>query len=268
MPKATTAAPRAAKPRTTKPPRGQVPVSADLRPIRVCTSDDYVDVRDLEGLEKNPRSITAEKRASLETSLRELGLFRPLLAWRDADGKAVVIGGNQRLPVLRELISKGTPLVHEDGSRAAGVPVTWFRGSQAQARVVALRDNNADGDWDYPALTEYVTDLRALGADDALLSLSGWSTDALADLASAYGTAPPAPPVPAPTPAPAATPTPTGPLQDPAEQLVGVQIGHIRGKVKAPTYERLVKALTEGLPNGIPEGGLDAAFSALLARLT
>lgn len=250
-----------------------VPVSADAAPIRVCTSDDYLDARVLEPLEKNPRTISAEKRASLVRSIRELGLFRPLLVWSRADGEAVVIGGNQRLPILKELVSAGTPLVHEDGQRAPGVPVTWFRGTEQQARIVALRDNANDGDWNYPLLTEYLSDLREGGADDALLALSGFDADALQDLAGAYAASSAPAPAPEPVPpaatppAPPAVPTPTGPLQDPAEQLVGVTIGHIRGKIKAPTYERLVKVLTEGLASGIPEGGLDAAFAALLARL-
>lgn len=259
-----------------------VPPAADLAPVLVCGSDDYLDPRTLTALEKNPRTLSDERRASLERSLRELGLFRPLLVWEGSEGP-VVIGGNQRLPILADLAAKGSPFVLADGTRVPGVPVTWFRGPEAKARIVALRDNNADGDWDYAVLSEYLRDLSGLdGFDPGTLALTGFDDALLADLASAYQPAPE--PAPAPAPGAEAGPPANAPgeqpgaapaspasasasaLQDPTEQLVGVAIGHIRGKLKAPTYERLVKALTEGLANGIPEGGLDAAFVALLDR--
>jgi hypothetical protein len=281
----------AKKPRPVSPTA--LPASADRSPIVVCGSDDYLDPRDLVPLESNPRTISPERRDALLKSVRELGLFRPLLAWRSPEGP-VVIGGNQKLPLLQELAVAGATFVLRDGSRPGGVPVTWFEGTEAQARIVALRDNNADGDWDYPKLSEYLRELEGLdGYDPGVLGLSGFDDALLSDLAASYqthtapepapaGHAPVAPagagtePAPGPQPGGAPTPTPAaspgappgaGALSDPAEQLVGVVIGHVRGKIKAPTYQRLIEALAKGNATGIPEGGLDAAFVALLDRL-
>jgi hypothetical protein len=264
---------------------GTVPPSADLAPIVVCSSDEYLDPRDLVPLERNPRQITDGRRAALGKSLADLGLFRPLLVWRSPDGP-VVIGGNQKLPILQDAAGKGTPFLLRDGTRVSGVPVTYFEGTEARARIVALRDNNADGDWDTAGLAEYLRELETLGALPADLTLTGFDDALLDDLAASYRTAPIAEPAPpagptpsaegapenAPGPQPGSAPTAAAPagasaLNDPTEQQISVVIGHVRGKIKAPTYERLIKALTEGLANGIPEGGLDAAFVALLDRV-
>jgi hypothetical protein len=275
------------------PKNATVPPQADRDPLRVCESSDYVDPRNLVPLEDNPRTLSDEKRASLTRSIRDLGLFRPLLVWKRADGP-VVIGGNQKLSILQDIAASGSPFVLADGSRVPGVPVTWFEGDEARARIVALRDNNADGDWDYPGLSEYLRNLQGLdGFDEAALGLTGFDDALLGDLVQAYVTVPdpapqaappePAPPAthapleaplePAPGPQPSATPNAAQPppgaaaLSDPAEQLIGVVIGHVRGKIKAPTYQRLVQELSKGHANGIPDGGLDAAVVALLARL-
>ena len=282
-----------APPKARKGAPNALPPAADVRPVAVCEATEYLDPRDLVPLERNPRTISDERRTELARSLRDLGLFRPLLVWRAPDGP-VVIGGNQKLPILQQMASDGSPFVLRDGTRTPGVPVTWFEGDEARARTVALRDNNADGDWDTAGLAEYLRELGEMGVGTDDLALTGFDSGLLADLAQSYQTASepapagpqgeapavPAPspasaPEPAPGPQPGAPAAPAGPtaaqgagaLSDPAEQQVGVVIGHVRGKIKAPTYERLIKALTEGLANGIPEGGLDAAFGSLLDRL-
>jgi hypothetical protein len=283
--------PTARKPRARPPSTSALPPDADRSPLVICESNDYIDPRDLVALENNPRTLSDERRASLLKSVRDLGLFRPLLVWKGPDGP-VVIGGNQKLPILQDLAAAGVPFILRDGIRPGGVPVTWFEGTEPQARIVALRDNNSDGDWDYPKLSDYLRGLEGLeGYDPAALSLSGFDDALLGDLVASYQTpapvepppaSPAAPPAAAPSapepvagpqpgapaaPGPVPAPAGAGALSDPAEQLVGVVIGHVRGKIKAPTYERLIKALSRGMETGIPEGGLDAAFAALLDRL-
>lgn len=246
--------------------------------VRVCGSDRFADLGELRALEGNPRTLTQEAAARLDESLVSLGLFRPLLVWKNPEVEGLsVIGGNQRFHRLRALIEQGSTLVLDDGSPAPGVPVTVFEGSEERARLVALRDNNSDGEWDWSALAEFTSDLSerlaALGESTIDLSLAGFDPIVLEDL-SVYSTAsnpgePPEfygdsePPVPPPE---EGLSEDERRLSDPSMHEVKVAIGHVRGKLSAATYERLVSALAiEGdASNG---AGLDAAFSALLDRV-
>jgi hypothetical protein len=221
----------------------------------------------------NPRvELSGLRQQELDASLLSLGLFRPLLVWRGeaGDQPPVVIGGNQRLGRLRVLMARGHDrLVLHDGTEV-DVPVTTYHGPEAAARLVALRDNNSDGDWDWTALSAFTTDLQQrledlAGSLEGGLTLAGFDAHVLADLAS-YN--PPAAPEPEPPKDPEPQPEPKSErkLSDPDENLVTVRIGHVRGKLRASTYERLVKALAIEVDQEDGEG-LDAAFVGLLERL-
>ena len=246
--------------------------------IRVCSSDAYEPVDGLTPLTNNPRRpLTGPEQKKLDTSILTLGLFRPLLVWRGDDGTAApsVIGGNQRFKRLSALIGKGHPLTFKaDGQAAPGIPVTDYVGTEAEAKLVALRDNNSDGDWDWSALASFTANL-----DDALadletgltLGLSGFDGDFLADL-SAYGandeaqvmeaaTRDPVPEQPDPT--DEETKNNANEMSDKDMQVVGVVIGHVRGRLTAGTYRRLVSALAFDVEQ---TEGLDAAVGRLLDR--
>lgn len=138
----------------------------------------HFDLDSLVPFDRNPRTISSERLESLKASVRSLGLFKPLLVWRNSAGEPIVIGGNQRLRALREIRS--------EGSKVEAVPVIEFDGDEPTARTIALRDNAQDGEWDWHALGDYVADLDGLLAefesDMDLLALSGFDAETLGDL--------------------------------------------------------------------------------------
>ena len=244
-----------------------------MKPIRVCQSNAYEASVALMPLVDNPRKpLTKSQQADLDKSIFELGLFRPLLVWRGEAGtdEPVVIGGNQRLRRLKELVDAGHPLVFKhDGSPADGVPITDYVGDEASARLVALRDNNSDGDWDWSSLAAFTASLDALDVD---MDLSGFDTDFLDDL-SAYGSGDESKVMDAAArdPAPEREPEPdpdddrktASDVSDEDQKVIGVVIGHVRGRLTAPTYRRLIAALALEVDEKQSEG-LDAAMSRML----
>ena len=98
----------------------------------------------------NPRTISGERLEELKQALvadPEMLWARPLLALPDG----TVIAGNQRLRAARELGWETIPVF---------VPST---SSRERARMWALRDNNAYGEWDEPALAELLAELAGRG---------------------------------------------------------------------------------------------------------
>lgn len=136
----------------------------------------------LTGFEQNPRTISAAKLASLKESIRTLGLFKPLLVWPDENGTLVVIGGNQRLRAVREMVADSQIEMKE-------IPTIRYTGSRAQAHTIALRDNNSDGDWDWNELAGYVAELDKLtsATDDLSMTLTGFDDNLLQDLRDLAG---------------------------------------------------------------------------------
>lgn len=216
-------------------------------------------VAGLRPLERNPRSITDADMARLKASIRQFGLFKPLLVWTHPDGRRSVIGGNQRLAALDAMRAAGElPLVVKLASGdttivdADRVPCLPFRGTEAEARAVALRDNNSDGEWDWDALPQFVSDLAVeLGStfgEVDLAAFTGFDESTLKDLhrlAGARdvgldkftGNGEPA--------APASTTT-TGdkPNEYVTRQGAKFVCGNIRGKVPVALYDRFVARFT------------------------
>ena len=144
---------------------------------------EHLDLDSLVSFERNPRTISPERLASLKASVRSLGLFKPLLIWRDLDGRPLVIGGNQRLRALREMRS--------EGDEVGPVPVVEFDGDEPTARTIAIRDNTSDGEWDLEALAEYVSDLDSLArefeSEFDLVALSGLDEKTMESLSALAG---------------------------------------------------------------------------------
>ena len=133
---------------------------------------------------------------ALQASIRAFGPFKPLLGWQGEDhpdglGGAIVIGGNQRLETRHAMDAAGLfkdgPIQVELASGAVmeidpeAIPCLTFPGSWAEAKLVALRDNAQEGEWDWDALPSYMADIRALFPDGDL-SLTGFDPQTLRDL--------------------------------------------------------------------------------------
>ena len=254
-----------------------------IRHLRVCGSNEYAALETLRALEGNPRVLSPGAAEKLDESLLSLGLFRPLLVWRDPGTETLsVIGGNQRFHRIRFLIEQGARLVFSvDGSPATGIPITVFEGSEERARLVALRDNNSDGEWDWTALATFTADLSerltALADDSIGLDLAGFDPIVLEDLtaytvdtplfdAERVDKSPATPSLEEVEEEPETTSEAERTLSDPTMHEIKVTIGHVRGKLSASTYERLVAALALEGESARGEG-LDAAFAALLDRV-
>ena len=129
----------------------------------------------LSGFDDNPRTIDDEGMNKLISSIKQFGLFKPLLVWENPGGRLVVIGGNQRLKALRTM--------RESGSAIPDIPTVMFAGSEKAARIIALRDNKADGDWDWQKLPTYVASLTDMADESAIdPELMGFGKEDLEDL--------------------------------------------------------------------------------------
>jgi DNA modification methylase len=107
--------------------------------------------------------ISPERLADLGRSLaadKAMLWARPLIALPDG----TVIAGNQRLLAARALGWKR-------------IPVVFANLSADEARMWALKDNNAWGEWDEPALAELLAELERDGIDLLLTGFTSSSID-------------------------------------------------------------------------------------------
>jgi DNA modification methylase len=131
---------------------------------------------------ENPRRITPGRLDDLKRALMAdpaMLRARPLLVLPDGE----VFGGNQRLRAVVELGWETVPVVVVDLGRD-------------QARLWALRDNNAYGEWDEPALAELLAELAAGGVDLALTGFAARDLDQILDSIAAPADPDEVPPLP------------------------------------------------------------------------
>ncbi len=100
---------------------------------------------------KNPRIISDEDFARLKAKIKE---FPEMLEKRPIvyDEKFIVLAGNQRLRVLKELVKEGFILKDTYFSDASG----W---TEDKKRQFVITDNISDGSWDYELLANEWDDL-------------------------------------------------------------------------------------------------------------
>lgn len=196
-----------------------------------------VPLADLSPLIDNPRRLDEQGRDRLARSLDRFGLYKPLVAWRDPDSdRLVVLAGNQRAEVLR---ARGVETVK----------VALFEGTRSEARALALRDNNEDGEWAWDDLSSYLSTLASLADDDLDWTLTGFDSDTVADLLSLAEA-----PVQVEDPSPAEAPVdpdldPTGeaaggsdlPTDYVESRFVQATVGNVRGRIPLDVYSRFTK---------------------------
>ena len=93
----------------------------------------------------NPRKITNAKLEELKESMRTFGDFGIYLI----DENNNVIGGNQRLKVVKEEFGEDTML---DCKRLVGY-------SKQELKAINLKDNTHSGEWDVDLLADWTADL-------------------------------------------------------------------------------------------------------------
>lgn len=204
---------------------------------------ELVEVRldELDPLLDNPRRLDDEGRKLLERSLDRFGLYKPLVAWRDPDSdRLVVLAGNQRAEILR---SRGVDSIR----------VAVFEGTRSEARALALRDNNEDGQWSWDDLSTYLSTLEGLADADLDWALTGFDPETvedLLDLAKSDPSSSAGPPQ-------NSADSPIDPTLDPTlasetssgdlptdyveSRFVQTTIGNIRGRISLDVYSRFTK---------------------------
>lgn len=122
---------------------------------------EYVALSSLRHPEKNPRRWTKEATAQLKESIERHGVVDPLLVNTAPGREGVIIGGNFRAEVLKELGHDTVPVVHlsiDDPAKEA---------------ELILRLNRNVGDWSLDMLAEF---------DASLLATIGFTSEEIDDI--------------------------------------------------------------------------------------
>lgn len=113
---------------------------------KITWTNSYVSKSKLKHFDYNPRDITDQHKKLLEQSLEDYGQVKPLLVNKDF----VVIGGNQRLKVLKDKVFVRMPDRLLD---------------EKEMRDLCITHNMQIGDWDNNALEDMGFDDLALVDD-------------------------------------------------------------------------------------------------------
>lgn len=123
------------------------------------------------GIPKNPRYLKGEEHDKLKKSLKdspELLQYKPLMVYAIEDGKFVVICGNMRLRICKELRTEGV-----EGFDALPCFVLNKDVPIAKIKEYAIKDNVQAGNWDWDELANgdwEVEDLQDWGVDCSFLN--------------------------------------------------------------------------------------------------
>ncbi|MDE1924954.1 MAG: DNA modification methylase [Patescibacteria group bacterium] len=116
----------------------------------------YVPIESLRHPEKNPRKWSREARQQLRESIERHGVIDPLVCNNAPGREGVILGGNFRYEILKEMKMKTVPVVN------ISVP-----DPDKEAEII-LRLNKNVGDWDFDLLASY---------DESLLTSIGFSSE-------------------------------------------------------------------------------------------
>lgn len=116
---------------------------------------EYVPIDSLAPAPYNPRTISDDALARLKRGVEEFGLVDPIIV-RAEDN--LVIGGHQRLKVLRDLQWSEVPVVLVSG----------LDDNRTAALNILLNNPNAQGEWDNQRLRDILSELDATGFDATL----------------------------------------------------------------------------------------------------
>ena len=122
----------------------------------------YVDVENLRSPEYNPRSWSKEATKQLKESVKKFGLVDPIIVNSAPERKGIVIGGNFRLKVAKEMGIKKIPVVY------INIP------DIEKEKEICVRLNKNTGDWDF--------NLLSVNFKEDFLSSLGFSSESLDEI--------------------------------------------------------------------------------------
>ena len=110
-----------------------------------------VKINNLNPAEYNPRQISNKQYEDLKASMEKFGCVDPIIININPERLNVVVGGHQRLRILREL-------------GAEKVPTVSVNLSEEDERELNVRLNKNGGDWDIDLLSNFdIVDLKEWG---------------------------------------------------------------------------------------------------------
>ena len=120
-----------------------------------------VNINSLNPAEYNPRQISNKQYEDLKASMEKFGCVDPIIININPDRQNVVVGGHQRLRILREL-------------GAEKVPTVSVNLSEEDERELNVRLNKSGGDWDMDILANEfdIVDLKEWGFKDIEFGLN------------------------------------------------------------------------------------------------
>ena len=112
------------------------------------------NVSDLIPADYNPREVTKKQYSEIKESIDKFGLVDPLIVNIHPDRKNILVGGHQRLQVIKDIGSKTAPCVEVNLD-------------EKQEQELNIRLNKNQGQWNFDSLANFFdTD-----------SLIGWGFD-------------------------------------------------------------------------------------------
>ena len=119
-----------------------------------------VKINNLNPAEYNPRQISNKQYEDLKASMEKFGCVDPIIININPDRQNVVVGGHQRLRILRDL-------------GAEKVPTVSVNLSQEDERELNVRLNKNGGEWDMDLLSNFdIVDLKEWGFKDIELGFN------------------------------------------------------------------------------------------------
>ena len=119
-----------------------------------------VNINSLNPAEYNPRQISNKQYEDLKASMEKFGCVDPIIININPERLNVVVGGHQRLRILRDL-------------GAEKVPTVSVNLSEEDERELNVRLNKNGGDWDIDLLSNFdIVDLKEWGFKDIELGFN------------------------------------------------------------------------------------------------
>ena len=119
-----------------------------------------IEINSLNPAEYNPRQISNKQYEDLKASMEKFGCVDPIIININPERLNVVVGGHQRLRILREL-------------GAEKVPTVSVNLSEEDERELNVRLNKNTGQWDMDLLSNFdIVDLKEWGFKDIELGFN------------------------------------------------------------------------------------------------